>query len=108
MNEEAILWYESEAEKDEDGYVIEESKQKVEFDVFVKEKSVTRQEFYQSMQAGIRPTIVFEMRREEYEQTAHIVGTKRKYATCITYDGAEYEILRAYSKDKTMIELTCK
>lgn len=76
--------------------------------VYVREKSVKRTEFYEAMRSGIVASIVFEVRQEDYDQTAHVTENgKRAYASKIRYDGAVYDIVRAYRNDRSMIELTC-
>jgi len=77
------------------------------YEVFVEKKSIKRSEFYASMQAGMKPSIAFNLRIEDFEATKHIVDLQAVYATKITYDGATYDILRDYSVDDAMTELTC-
>jgi uncharacterized membrane protein YcgQ (UPF0703/DUF1980 family) len=90
--------------KDVDGFLIE-TEEKTE--VYVNKKSVTRSEFYTAMQAGMKPSIVFELRVEDFEMTLHMENNKPVYAQKIEYDGFVYEIIRTYSKNDSMIELTC-
>ena len=99
----ANLIYTTETE-DSDGYAIETD---VKTEVFVNKKSVTRSEFYTAMQSGMRPSVVFELRIEDYELTKHIVNGKALFADKVEYDEAIYDILRTYSKNESMIELTC-
>ena len=76
--------------------------------VYVREKSVKRTEFYEAMRSGIMATVVFEVRQEDYDQTAHVTENgKKAYASRVRYDGAVYDIVRAYRNDRSMIELTC-
>jgi hypothetical protein len=91
--------------KDADGFPVDTEQT---ITVFVREKSVKRTEFYESMRSGIVPQIVFEVRQEDYDLTAHLTDAgKRAYASKIRYDGAVYDIVRAYRNDRSMIELTC-
>ena len=91
-------------EKDEDGFPAEEVKR---YQAYVSEKSATRSEYYAAMQSGIQIKRVLEMRLEDWEQTAHLVGNRKEYATQLKYDGAIYDILRTYRKDKARIEVVC-
>lgn len=91
-------------QKDEDGFPEEKVKR---YQAFVNEKSATRSEYYAAMQSGINIKLVLEMRLEDWEQTVHLVGRKKEYATQLEYDGAIYDILRTYRKDKAKIEIIC-
>ena len=91
--------------RDPDGFPIELQE---ELDVFVKEKSATRTEFYEAMRSGITVNAVFEVRQEDFYQTKHTTENgKAAYATKIRYDGTVYDIVRTYRNDKSMIELIC-
>lgn len=103
MNEEALLLVITQG-KNENGFPVET---KTEYPVFVREKSVTRSEFYTALQAGVTPKTVFEMRVEDWEQSAHEANGKKAYATRVKYDGYIYEIIRAYVTNKATVELTC-
>ena len=50
---------------------------------------------------------MLEMRLEDWEQTAHLSGNRKEYATQLEYDGAVYDILRTYRTDKAKIEIIC-
>ena len=50
---------------------------------------------------------MLEMRLEDWEQTAHLSGNRKEYATQLEYDGAVYDILRTYRADKAKIEIIC-
>lgn len=89
---------------DSDGYPIEVEEKT---EVYLNKKSVARQEFYLAMQTGFKPTITFELRIDDYELTKHIVNNKPIYATKIEYDSCIYDIIRTYTKNESMIELTC-
>lgn len=91
-------------ERDLDGFPVERS---VEIQVYVREKSVKRTEYYEALRSGIVPQMVFELRQEDYEQTEHIENGKKCYASKIRYDGTVYDIVRSYKNDRSMIELTC-
>jgi hypothetical protein len=79
----------------------------VEIDVFVDKKSVTRSEFYAAMKAEKKPSIMFDLRVEDWELSRHIEGSKVLYADKIEYDSGTYNIIRSYEKGGSMIELTC-
>ena len=63
--------------------------------VFANKTSVRQSEFYQAMQTGLRPEIMFEVRSAEYRDDPKL-----------RYDGREYSIIRTYDKGETM-ELIC-
>lgn len=90
--------------KDEDGFPIENVR---EYPVYVTEKSAARSEYYAALQSGIQIRLVLEIRLEDWEQTAHMSGKKKEYATQLEYDGAVYDILRTYRKDKAKLEIVC-
>lgn len=90
--------------KGKDGFPQSEKK---EIPVCVKEKSITRAEFYAAMRDGIKVSRVFEVRREDWEESRHMVNGKPVYATTIFVEGAAYDILRSYAADKSMVEITC-
>ena len=100
--------------KDEDGFPIEEE---IRYPVFIlREKSVSYSEKYLSANRSamltnrvmVEPKIILEIRREDWEQTAHVnESTMRKeYATKIFYDGAIWDIIRDYHNDRSTVELT--
>lgn len=103
MDEEAKLLIVTN-EKDEDGFPVEKS---IEIPAYVREKSATRTEFYEALRSGISIKTVLETRQEDWEQSAHMVGGKKEYATQIRYDGSVYDIVRTYKNDKSMIEIVC-
>lgn len=103
MDEEAKLLIVTN-EKDDDGFPVEKS---VEIPVYVREKSATRTEFYEALRSGISIKTVLETRQEDWEQSAHMVGGKKEYATQIRYDGSVYDIVRTFKNDKSMIEIVC-
>ncbi|WP_036718254.1 phage head closure protein [Paenibacillus harenae] len=65
-------------------------------EVMANEKSVKGAEFYQAHAVGIRPEIVFEIRKAEYQ------GEPR-----VKYEGATYYVIRTYSRSGELLELTC-
>lgn len=104
VDEQAVLIYITHG-KDEDGFPIETEERT---EVFVREKSATRTEFYESLRSGITASEMFEVRLEDWLLTRHITDNgKAAYATRIEYDGATYDIIRAYKNDRSMVELTC-
>ena len=81
------------ATEDSEGYdVVSEART----EVFVDVKSVRREEFYRSRQAGIDLTIAFDVRACDYD------GQPR-----IEYNGKQYRIRRTYTRDGEMLELNC-
>jgi hypothetical protein len=79
-------------------------------DVFVSEESITRQEFYASYQAGLKPTCVYELNKYDYEMSKHLDTATNKplYASQIRVNGATYNITRTYGKrDNESVELVC-
>lgn len=72
-------------------------------EVSCKRLSVKRDEFYKSMQAGIKPCIAFKMFYFDYEGEQFI-----RYKDDILNKDQLYKVIRVYSVDKRMIELTCE
>lgn len=103
MDEEANLLV-IKNEKDEDGFAVEKEEK---IPIYVMEKSAARTEFYEALRSGITVKMILETRQEDWELSAHMVGGKKQYATQIEYDGAVYDIVRAYKTDRSMIEITC-
>ena len=90
--------------KNENGFPVETRKTT---EVCCREKSVTRTEFYNAHREGFSVSLVLEVRQEDWELTKHMANGKRAYATKVLYDGGEYDIVRAYRNDKSMIQLMC-
>lgn len=90
--------------KDEDGFPVETTTR---IQIYVREKSATRLEFYEAMRSGLYVSRVFEVRVEDYELSARRVDGKKTYATQIEYDGEVFDIFRTYRSDKAMIQLIC-
>ena len=104
ISEEAVLFY-IENEKDKDGFPVQRKK---EFGVYVREKSVGRTEFYKALRSGTTVNITFDVRIEDWERTRHKTeNNKIAYAQKVLYDGAEYDIIRTYRPDRSMIQLVC-
>lgn len=96
-----LLW--SETEKDEDGFP---ARKETEYEAYAEEISVTRQEAYESMRAGVTVRMAWEIRREDWEQTRHVDAQGRpEYASQVRADGATYEIVRTYQKGKAKTEI---
>lgn len=105
VDEEAVLIYTAYG-KDDDGFPVEQTE---EVSVYVREKSATRTEFYEALRSNITVAEVFEIRQEDWNLTRHLTANgKIAYADRIRYDGATYDIVRAFKNDKSMIEVTCK
>ncbi|MEN2765679.1 phage head closure protein [Ornithinibacillus xuwenensis] len=65
--------------------------------VLAKEKSVTRNEFYSAGNTGLKPEIVFNMFRFEYEGDESII-----------FQNKEYKVIRSYVINSKEIELICE
>lgn len=65
--------------------------------VYVDEKSIRQSEFYQAQATGLRPELMFEMRRSEYQKEPKF-----------KYDGTTYDIIRTYKKNRDFIEIICQ
>lgn len=91
-------------DKNENGFSVEVTKK---YPVFVREKSVTRSEYYEALRTGITTKLILEMRAEDWELSAHTVSGKKEYATRIEYDGYTYDVVRHYATGKAMVQVTC-
>ena len=67
----------------------------VEVTILCRKKKVTRSEFYQANQAGLRPSLVVEVHNFEYDNQEHA-----------TFEGKQYRILKTYPIDSEILELT--
>jgi len=67
----------------------------VEVTLLCRKKRVTRSEFYQANQAGLKPSLVVEVRNFEYEN--------QEFAK---FEGKQYRILKTYPIDSEILELT--
>ena len=67
----------------------------VEVTLLCQKKRVTRSEFYQANQAGLKPSLVVEIRNFEYEN--------QEFAK---FEGKQYRILKTYPIDSEILELT--
>ena len=102
-NESCVLVY-TITGKNENGFPVETRRTT---EVCCCEKSVTRTEFYNAHREGFSVSLVLEVRQEDWELTKHMANGKRAYATKVLYDGGEYDIVRTYRNDKSMIQLMC-
>lgn len=59
-------------------------------------KSVNRSEFYSASMAGIKVDVIFEVHVEDYSNQEYV-----------TYNGANYAVVRAYQKGEGTVELMC-
>ena len=82
--------------KDADGFPTEVE---IPHEVYANKKSVTRSEFYSSMQTGIKATALFETHLCDYEEC--------ESPTILNHEGKRYKVERTYTKDNEIIELTC-
>lgn len=103
MSEEAVLLCVTQG-KNANGFPVETV---TETQVYCRERSVTRTEFYDAHRAGFTINLVLEVRQEDWELTRHMANGKRAYATKVRYDSGTYDIIRAYRNDKSMIQLMC-
>lgn len=103
MNEEAELVVITNG-KDEDGFPV---KNRELISVFAREKSIARTEFYEAHRSNVNVKIALEMRIEDWEMSRHIVDGKPEYASKIIYDGCEYDVVRTYQRNKSMIQVVC-
>lgn len=67
----------------------------VEVTILCRKKKVTRSEFYQANQAGLRPSLVVEVHNIEYDNQEHAV-----------FEGKKYHVLKTYPIDSEILELT--
>ena len=65
-------------------------------EVWAGRRSVTRNEYYQATQAGVRADIVFAVRAEDY-------GGQ----TLVECAGQQYDVVRSYQSEPDVISLTC-
>lgn len=65
-------------------------------EVFADVRSVRREEFYRSRQAGMEPALAFVLRACDYG------GQSR-----VEYEGKQYRVIRAYTGDGEWLELNC-
>ena len=86
MEYDALLQWEIRT-KDKDGFPQIEKK---EISICVKEKSITRAEFYAAMRDGIKVSRVFEVRQEDWEESRHMVNGKPVYATSVFVEDAAF------------------
>lgn len=101
-NDDAELVYYTDT-KDADGFTIATE---TAIAVFVRTKSVGRQEKYLAMQSGVNPTLIFELREEDWELCKHTVDGKYRYADAIRYDTQLYQFIRSYT-EKGVTEVVC-
>lgn len=97
-----LIW--SETGKDKDGFPVETMH---EIPVYAEEKSVTRDEFYKSMQAGVSVKIILEVRIEDFELSRHIENERTAYARKLRYNDEIYDIIRTYKPGKSKMEIVC-
>lgn len=65
--------------------------------IYINRKGVRQSEHYQAAAVGLKPELMFEMRRSEYDGE-----TKFKY------QDKTYEIIRIHEKDQDFIEVVCE
>lgn len=67
----------------------------VDVTILCRKKKVTRSEFYQANQSGLRPSLVVEVHNFEYDNQEHA-----------TFEGKKYHVLKTYPIDSEILELT--
>nr|DAK39394.1 MAG TPA: Minor capsid protein [Caudoviricetes sp.] len=67
----------------------------IEVTLLCRKKKVTRSEFYQANKAGLKPSLVVEIRSFEYEN--------QEFAK---FEGKQYRILKTHPIDSEILELT--
>jgi len=65
--------------------------------VYANKKSVRQSEFYQAMNNGLKPELMFEVRSIDYSNEESL-----------RYNDKEYAIIRVYDKKGEITELTCQ
>lgn len=65
--------------------------------VFCSIKSVSRNEFYNAANTGLKPSLVFIVHSYEYENEEKV-----------EFEGNKYKVIRTYLKNTDEIELTCE
>lgn len=67
------------------------------FEVFLNEKGVKRNEFYQASAQGYRAELCVEIRKVDYHRETHL-----------EYNGIMYRIIRSYPVKNECLELICE
>lgn len=77
-------------------------------ELYCSEKSVNYREYYDAIRTNINPKIILVLRVEDWELSAHIVNSKKEYASKVEYDGCVYDVVRSFTseKDPAHIEVT--
>lgn len=102
MKKAELIW--EKIGKNENGFPTKEPEKQ---EVYVSEKSATRQEAYEAMRAGIEVKTILVVRQEEWEKTRHVVTGKPEYARKVIYGDVTYDIIRSFKTGKATVELTC-
>lgn len=69
----------------------------IKWEVFAEKISVKQSEFYQAASQGLKPSIVFEIYGEEFNE-----------ADAVYFEDTEYSIIRTYQKSFDKLELICE
>jgi SPP1 family predicted phage head-tail adaptor len=64
--------------------------------VFANKKSIRQTEFYQAMEYGLKPEVMFEIRAVDYADEPKI-----------KHDGKTHYVIRTFSKNGEILELVC-
>jgi len=65
--------------------------------IYANKKSIRQSEFYQAAMTDLRPELMFEVRSEDYDNEPKLKFSEKKY-----------DIIRAFSKNGEIVELTCQ
>lgn len=66
-------------------------------DIIAIKKSVSRSEFYRAATLGKKPSIVFEVYKDEFNNSDGII-----------FNGVEYTVIREYDIGMDKVEITCE
>ena len=65
--------------------------------IFANKKSIRQSEFYQAAMTDLRPELMFEVRSSDYVDESKL-----------KFDNKTYDIIRVFSKNDEIVELTCQ
>lgn len=106
MSDETAIFKTITHTKDPDGYPVNTETSNT---LYVTEKSITRQEYYEAVRNKINIKLILEVRQEDFEETKATVDGKKIYATELVYQEEYYKIQRTYKSpyDKSLLEVIC-
>lgn len=103
MNEEITLITNAPT-TDDDGFSVTSEKTNTKY---ANVKSAKYYDVYSSMSTNKKASIVFEMRREDFDETRVTINKKHYYPTKIEYDGAIYDVIRWFFNNEGKAEFVC-